>query len=152
MSFAIPRPALMLGLAGLLPFLYAALAGQEPRLELDLAPALLVAEVYGLVIFAYMSGVFWGFAVAGKKAAGDAGWRWLGLAVAPAVVMVLALVVEPGRQADLLLIGFPALLPIDFVFQRAGLAPRWWLALRLLLTAVVVACLWLAVSGAGEAL
>lgn len=152
MSFAIPRPALLLGLAGLLPFLYAALAGQEPRLELEIAPALLVAEVYGLVIFAYMSGVFWGFAVAGKKAAGDAGWRWLGLSVAPAVVMVLALVVEPGRQIDLLLVGFPLLLPIDFVFQRAKLAPRWWFALRLLLTAVVTGCLWLAASGAGEAL
>lgn len=148
---AIPRPALLIGLAGLLPFLYAAVAATEPRLELEFAPGYFIAEQYGLVIFAYMSGVFWGFA-APKKAAGREGWRWLGLAVAPAVVAFLALVAAPGETLTILLWAFPALLPVDWAFQRAKLAPRWWLSLRLILTAVVTACLWLAASGAGEAL
>jgi hypothetical protein len=34
-----------------------------------------------------------------------------------------------------------ALLPIDWTAARAGLAPPWWMRLRLLLTTVVAACL-----------
>ncbi len=149
---SIPRPALMIGLAGVLPFIYAAIAATEPRLELDFAPGYFVAENYGLVIFAYMSGVFWGFA-APKKAATKDGWRWMGLAVAPAVIGFLALVaLPPGETLTILLWAFPLLLPLDWMFQREKLAPKWWLTLRILLTVLVTGCLWLAASGAGEAL
>ena len=34
-----------------------------------------------------------------------------------------------------------ALLLLDYSFQRQGLAPPWWMRLRILLTAIVLACL-----------
>ncbi|MEC7670198.1 MAG: DUF3429 domain-containing protein, partial [Pseudomonadota bacterium] len=37
--------------------------------------------------------------------------------------------------------GFIALLGLDFTFWRWGLAPAWWMQLRVLLTTLVVACL-----------
>jgi hypothetical protein len=37
--------------------------------------------------------------------------------------------------------GFAGLLALDATFAAQGLAPRWWMRLRLLLTAVVLACL-----------
>jgi len=40
-----------------------------------------------------------------------------------------------------LIIGFLALLLIDFSFDRWGLTPGWWMPLRLLLTTIVVLCL-----------
>jgi hypothetical protein len=41
-----------------------------------------------------------------------------------------------------------ALLPIDWTAVRAGLAPSWWMSLRLLLTMVVVICLAIGLWGA----
>jgi hypothetical protein len=40
-----------------------------------------------------------------------------------------------------LITGFLGLLILDFYFFRAGLTPRWWMKLRILLTSGVVACL-----------
>ena len=40
---------------------------------------------------------------------------------------------EAGNHVGLLL--------LDFSFARQGLAPPWWMRLRLILTAVVLACL-----------
>jgi uncharacterized membrane protein YbhN (UPF0104 family) len=40
-----------------------------------------------------------------------------------------------------LAIGFAALLALDWAFWKQGLAPRWWLPLRAVLTAIVVPCL-----------
>ncbi|WP_340108370.1 DUF3429 domain-containing protein [Pikeienuella sp. HZG-20] len=152
MIAAIPRPALALGLLGLSPFVYGAAAAHWRGLEIAYAPPLMIMEVYGPVIFAYMGGVFWGFACGANRAGGRAGWRWLGLAAAPALFIFLALFIAPGEAVPILLFAFPALLPIDFVFWRARLAPRWWLSLRFVLTALVTGCLWVAAEGAGFAL
>ena len=40
-----------------------------------------------------------------------------------------------------LIFGFLGLLALDWQFWRWGLAPRWWMHLRLPVTAAVVACL-----------
>ena len=37
--------------------------------------------------------------------------------------------------------GFVGLLGLDWSFWRQGLAPEWWMRLRILLTAIVVLCL-----------
>lgn len=136
---------------GLIPFIYGAAAAHLPAWESDSAP-LVIIEVFGPLLFAYMSGVFWGFAAGANRASGRAGWRWLGLAGAPAAGIFVAMLVAPGDTVEILLFGFPALLPIDYLFWRAKMAPRWWLSLRVLLTAIVTACLWLIANGAGFAL
>jgi hypothetical protein len=40
-----------------------------------------------------------------------------------------------------LMIGFAGLLVLDALFWYWGLAPRWWMRLRILLTAIVLLCL-----------
>ncbi len=41
----------------------------------------------------------------------------------------------------MLIAGFAALLAVDASATRQGLAPGWWMRLRLILTSVVVICL-----------
>lgn len=147
MTTRIPLPALALGLGGLLPFVAGAANHLEPALlaGLDL-PAPLDAgrpllATYGTIILCFMAGALWGFAA---RASG--GWLWAGLvlSVLPAL-FALFFVTGSGREAMVLLLAaFAALLPLDALLQWRGLAPRWWLRLRLLLTAVVCSCLALA--------
>ena len=47
----------------------------------------------------------------------------------------------PVSAAIYLMAGFVLLLGLDFMFWQQGLAPRWWMRLRIGLTAVVLACL-----------
>lgn len=144
-----PLPALVVGLAGLLPFIYGAMAAGNPDISLEFAPPLLMVEIFGPIVFAYMSGVFWGFATAENQA--DS-WGWLGLSILPAIYVFVAMFAAPGETLTILLIGFPALLPIDYLFWRVNMTPRWWMALRIVLTVVVTAALWVAGENAGYAL
>lgn len=133
----VPAPALILGLAGLLPFLYGAAATIAPGIAMEGWPARGVLEVYGVVIFAFMAGCLWGF---GAKEGADL-WRWLGLSVIPAVAIFFGVIIGDSELIQVLLVAFPALLFFDRAFATAGVAPMWWMPLRLTLTAVVTICL-----------
>ena len=142
---SLPRAPLLLGLAGLLPFLYGAAQamgviafdfgapGSGPLAAFTDGPRLLVA--YGTVILAFMSGVLWGFA-----ARGEAMLPYL-LSVLPALWAFFMTGGDTGTAIASLGVGFVALLGVDWWFARQGLAPGWWMRLRVLLTAVVVLCL-----------
>ena len=140
----IPRPALILGLAGLLPFGWSLATVLSPALAaLTLAwlgPRFIgpyVGLAYGTVILAFMSGVLWGFAVRARTNAG----RYYTLSVLPALWAFFFVGGGPLHAALWLAAGFAELLALDWVFATAGLAPPWWLRLRAGLTAAVVACL-----------
>jgi hypothetical protein len=47
----------------------------------------------------------------------------------------------PVAAATSLIAGFAGLLALDWLFARQGLAPAWWMPLRMLLTAIVIVCL-----------
>lgn len=141
---AIPRPAFALGLAGLLPFLWGvgtlivpALAGLGqallgPRL---VGPYVLIA--YGSVILSFMSGVLWGFAALAEADR----WRGYAASVLPALWVFFMVGGGPGNALSALLAGYVALFALDVQFDAWGLCPRWWLRLRAILTAGVLACL-----------
>ena len=133
----IPRAALWLGLAGLIPFIYAATATLAPNLTIASWPPRGVMEVYGVVILAFMSGCLWGFAA--KDGANL--FRWLTLSVIPAIALFFGVIIGDSDLIVVLLVGFPALLVFDFTFAKEGIAPVWWMRLRILLTAIVTACL-----------
>lgn len=86
----VPAVPLILGLAGLMPF------------------------VWGAVILTFMSGALWAFAMTGGG---------------------------PETAGRNLIRGFAGLLVLDYAFAHWGLAPPWWMRLRLILTAVAVLCL-----------
>lgn len=140
----IPSSALLLGLAGLIPFLWGASSSASLLLTyMPLSPpaaftgASLLAA-YGTIILSFMAGVIWGFAA---KAGGP--WMPLGLALStvPALWIFFFTGQPHGPQLIALIFGFMGLLALDLACARKNLTPGWWLPLRLLLTAVVVFCL-----------
>ncbi len=134
----IPRTALYLALGGLVPFLVCAgvalsgnqvvLRGAEDEIMLR----------YGIIILAFMSGVLWGFAA---NASGKMATVAYGLSVLPALWAFFTAVGPTPQALGALIPGFYGLLALDYYFWRAGLAPPWWLRLRLPLTAVVMVTL-----------
>jgi hypothetical protein len=141
----IPRAPLLLGLAGLIPFLWGALT----LVSGDLAawgsgtlggrftgPFILLN--YGQIILAFMSGVLWGFATRSHGARAATGYA---LSVLPALWVFFTVGAGVASSAIYLIAGFIGLLALDWSFWRQGLAPEWWMRLRILLTIVVVACL-----------
>ncbi|MBD3763391.1 MAG: DUF3429 domain-containing protein [Rhodobacterales bacterium] len=141
----IPRSALILGLAGLIPFFWGAATLVVPGLADWGARALgprfvgpYVQLAYGQVILAFMSGVLWGFATRTTGAAAAAGYA---LSVIPALWAFFMVGGGPVSAAVNLMTGFAGLVLIDLSFWRQGLAPDWWMRLRLPLTAGVLACL-----------
>lgn len=139
---AIPRPALVLGLAGLLPFAWGA-ATSLPGLALPdrdwLGARFLAQQVligYGIVILCFMSGVLWGFAARN----GASGGNYL-LSVLPALWAFFAVAGDSWQAIPALMAGFAGLLGLDHAFWRRELAPPWWMRLRLMLTAAVLLCL-----------
>ena len=141
----IPRAPLLLGLAGLIPFLWGALtlvSGGAAELGVrTLGPRFVgpfVLLQYGTIILAFMSGVLWGFATRAPEGQAATGYA---LSVLPALWAFFMVGGGPTASAVYLIAGFAGLLLLDWSFWRRGLAPEWWMQLRILLTVVVVACL-----------
>ena len=147
----IPRSALVLTALGVLPFVFGAAfaldpvrfgatVGLSPFVAAGFGPVIVAA--YGRVILAFMSGVLWGFAT---RAAGRTAALAYAASVLPALYVFFATSFTTAPLVPLAA-GFAALLVFDYGFWRAGLAPAWWLWLRLPVTALVLACLAVALS------
>lgn len=141
----IPIAALALGLAGLIPFLwgaanvaYPASGGWVGGWLPPMYRGTYVSLTYGVVILSFMSGVLWGFATKAKGTKAAVGYA---LSVVPALWAFFMVNGDPGNAAVNLAAGFAGLLMLDYFFALQGLAPGWWMRLRVLLTAVVLACL-----------
>lgn len=141
----VPRSALILGLAGVLPFFWSIATQLSPGMA-DIAISLLgprfvgpyVGLVYGTIILSFMSGVLWGFA---GRATGRIATIGYIVSVIPAL-WAFFFVGNGHLSASLMLaVGFVGLLCLDYLFWRHGYAPVWWMQLRILLTTAVVGCL-----------
>lgn len=138
-----PRPALLLGLGGLIPFWAGAAL---PLLRPDLGPALLPALLgYAAVILAFMGAVHWGLAMADPAPASP--WTRYGGSVIPPLVAWVALMLPPPAAILVFMAAFAALYAADLRAVAAGWAPGWYPALRQLLTALVVLALAVALVG-----
>ncbi len=140
--FGIPATPFWLGIAGLIPFVIGAVLCLTPGAG---GPQILIA--YGITILSFLSGALWGFAT--KSGGRDRLWAY-GLSVLPALYVFL--MVQDSKIAlglygvdpiKALIYGFIGLLALDMLYQTRGLAPFWWLRLRLILTGCVVICLFL---------
>ena len=138
----IPRGPLLLGLAGLLPFVWAALGVlAHPISDITVAalgarfsaPYVLIS--YGTVIMCFMSGVLWGFAVKSDRVLPYV------LSTIPALWAFFAIGGGERQATSAVLIGFLLVFLFDLQFSIWKLTPPWWIKLRGLLTAVVLTCL-----------
>ena len=148
----IPRSALILGLAGLIPFVWGAATQLSPGLAEQglrwFGPRFIgpyVGLAYGTVILSFMSGVLWGFVA--SRATGQAAAVGYTLSTLPALWAFFFVGGGPVSAAIWLAAGFGLLLLLDIMFWERGLAPPWWLRLRMGLTAVVVVCLMVTAFG-----
>lgn len=144
-AMLIPRMPLILGLAGLLPFVWGALTVLSPDLAGWTVRTIgarfagpYVMLFYGAVILSFMSGVLWGFATQLKGAQAGTGYA---LSVIPALWAFFMTGGGPTGAGISLMVGFIGILGLDWLFWKHGAAPEWWMSLRLLLTAIVVTCL-----------
>ncbi|WP_050928625.1 DUF3429 domain-containing protein [Aestuariivita boseongensis] len=141
----IPTAPLILGLAGLIPFLwgaatylYAPLANWGAGTFGPRFVGPYVQLFYGSVILSFMSGVLWGFATKTDGARAATGYA---LSVLPALWAFFMTGGGPVSAGTNLIFGFLGLLILDYAFSTWGLTPAWWMRLRVLLTSIVVACL-----------
>jgi hypothetical protein len=145
MGTPIPRAPLLLGLAGLIPFVASAVTELSPAAFTFMASTFgprfvgpYMGLAYGTIILSFMSGVLWGFAT---KATGTVAAYGYAISVIPALWAFFFVGSGPVSSAIWLALGFLLLIGLDIMFWQRGLAPPWWLRLRFLLTAVVVGCL-----------
>jgi hypothetical protein len=142
-SGEIPLAALLLGAAGMLPFVATAVQVStgwplSPRMT---GPALYNLTIYSGVILSFLGGVQWGLALA-RQPTGDArDWRRYGVSILPSLAAWAGLWFAARNGLLLLAASFVAALIYDLWTVRLGEAPRWYGRLRIGLTVVVVAAL-----------
>ena len=132
-SRRVPVPALVLGGAGLLPPLLAIFVRLSAGDGVPLARfAMLLGLQYVSLILSFLGGLWWGLAAARLPA--ERIGPMLGLAVVPTLI-AFALQVGSGWYPHgatiALAVALLATLPVDRRLAAAGLAPRWWMRLRL---------------------
>lgn len=135
----VPLGAVILGVAGLIPFLgFAALsvAGNDGGLgTLGLSPRTILSA-YGAVIASFLGGIRWGAAAA--RNAGSADYL---LAIVPSLIAWAALAAPAPWDLRILGVLVLAWGLIDQDLPRRGLVPRWLGRLRLVLSGVAGAAL-----------
>jgi len=139
MDSPLPRPALWLGIAGLLPFLAAAVlcwtAPEEWR-----GIALYALAAYGAVILSFLGAVHWGLALRAPAAEAWAAAPRLGLGVVPSLVAWAGLLMPAGPGMLLIALGLLATAGVESVAARRGLLPPDYLRLRWGLSLGAAAC------------
>ncbi|WP_158292036.1 DUF3429 domain-containing protein [Paracraurococcus ruber] len=136
----LPRPALWLGPAGLLPFLAAALLAWTAGAEVA-GFARFALAAYGAVILSFLGAVHWGLALRAPAAEAGATAPRLGLGVVPSLIAWAALLLPPGPGLVLLALGLLGTAAVETVAARRGLLPTGYLRLRWALSVCAAASL-----------
>ena len=141
----IPTSALILGLAGLIPFFWGTATSlgfglENPKLNWlnEEYKGASINLTYGTVILAFMSGVLWGFATNVSDNRRPIG---LILSVLPALWAFFTFNGILNNPFISLIIGFLGVFVIDVRFYYWHMTPEWWLYLRSILTLLVIICL-----------
>ncbi len=140
-DLSLPRPALVLGVAGLVPFvvLSVQVATGQPMGAAMTVPARAALMQYGAVILSFLGGIQWGLAVASADRSDD--WRRYGFSILPALIALAALWLGERTGLILLAVGVGVWGLYELWATGLGEAPPWYGRLRLGLTAVTVVAL-----------
>ncbi len=143
----IPGPAFALGAAGLLPFVFGALAiilaaALDNALLPDATYFARVLMAYGAVILSFLGGVRWGAAIVAERDGhesdsvedSNALTAELVVAVLPSLIAWGSLLMPPPLGLALLAISFVVMGIIDQIAAGAGRLPRWYGRLRIWLS------------------
>jgi hypothetical protein len=126
-----PTIARLLGFAGLLPHIAVVLILLERNSELRFS-ALSMGYAYAALILSFLGGIWWGLAAKAERAPN---WLWVA-AVMPSLIALASAIPwatgEPWPGPSLIIIGLALIgsLGVDWQLARQGLAPDWWMRLR----------------------
>lgn len=144
MTPRIPAIAYVLGLAGAIPFV---MCGVAASLEGPRAVVGVLALIgYGAVILSFVGAVHWGFALGAPPPVAtqlvpSLAFR-LAISTVPGLIgwvaILLAVLSMPEIGLAVLIAGFIATVATEAKWSRSGLVPPGYMALRWLLSAVVV--------------
>ena len=139
----LPFTAILLGLCGLIPFLACGFGAVWVLQPVNAARLLAALVTYGAVILSFLGAVHWGAVL--EDEVGLADRPRLVLGILPALIAWASLLVFLEDQTDLalalLVAGFLGVIVAEQRAARRALIPRGYLALRWVLTIVVVAVL-----------
>lgn len=132
------RLALVLGLAGLLPFVGAATATWLAPVAWQ-GVAIHAFLAYSAVILSFLGGVQWGVAMSRLDTVRDATARLI-VSMAPSLIAWPALLLHPLTGAWALAAGFVVTRCYEISREGRKPLPAWYQRMRTLLTLVVLAC------------
>lgn len=134
---AIPEIALLLGYAGLIPFVVLSMGlWVFPESIQDMLHAPLLS--YAAIILSFMGAVHWGLAMSSHDQL-DQGQ--MALSIIPPLLAWFASLFPPMINYSFLILGFAGLCLIDVRFTRLGRLRAWYPRLRIPLTLVVTVSL-----------
>jgi Protein of unknown function (DUF3429) len=147
----LPTIAIVLGLAGLLPFIGLGIAALSTADEVASQRYLLALVGYGAVVLAFLGGVHWGFVLhpaalpEGMTEADRRDATRLGLGVLPSILGFGALLTPelsvPEVGLAVLIVGYLATVITEAQLRRRDLVPSGYMVLRWALSIVVVVVL-----------
>lgn len=128
----VPRIAMVLGWAGLIPQILVVLTllGDDPATRF---PALALGYAYAALIVSFLGGLWWGIAV---KSADPPPWLWIA-SIAPSLIALASAwpwmvgLAWPGPSLVALGLTLIAALIVDVALVRRNFAPPGWLRLRM---------------------
>ena len=129
---AIPQPALILGLAGLIPFVASAIAALLPDTVPNAALGTKALGAYGAVILSFLGGVKWGAVIHDKASLKR--WQPLMLSVVPSLLAWVALLLPTMAMLSLLAAAMVFQYFLDTKSVQQKKLPEWYGRLRLILT------------------
>ncbi len=139
MNRPLPVLALLLGLAGLLPFAACGVLALRP----DDGRGAMALAAYAAVILAFLGGVHWGFALGQPSGRGER--ARLSLGVVPSLVgwvgLLMVVALDASAGLALLALGFVGTTLVERRGLAAGLVPPGYMTLRYALSGTVVAIL-----------
>tara|TARA_R110000868_G_scaffold323388_1_gene584335 strand:- start:80 stop:628 length:549 start_codon:yes stop_codon:yes gene_type:complete len=146
----VPRPALILGLGGLIPFYVISLPIwlTDPLYGYVLIDSLIT---YGAAILSFLGAVHWGAAMwqgeleeareEDEEEMDRAAWARYGWSVVPALIAWIATLLGPFLGLVLIALGVTLAYFIDVRACHAGFFPEWYAKLRKWLTILVLIAL-----------
>jgi len=157
MNRSLPTIAMLLGIAGLIPFFVCGL-GALAAVPTQSERSLLALIAYGAVVLGFLGGVHWGFGLdASGSPPADVQRARFGLGVLPPLAGWVALLVTflgYGRTAlVVLVVGFILTTVTEARASRRGFMPKGYMGLRWVLSAVVLVLLvsvWLVLTLGGR--
>jgi hypothetical protein len=127
----IPKVPLVLGLAGLLPFLGGSALALFATGALK-ETAILSLMTYGAVILSFLGGATWGARLGNKNRVSD--WSGMTWSVIPSLIAWPSLLLAPVVCLAVLTAGFLLQYFLDTDSVKSKIFPNWYGRLRLILT------------------